>query len=143
MSGKYPDAFYRVSIKVIIRRGDKVLAVKEQVDAWTLPGGGIDHGEPFEIAVARELKEEANITQSPISQSIVGVDAFYRPEHEDWIMWLVVEAEFDEPLEYSAGPDCTEADFIDPKTLRDSAYRPEQLIYKWCVDRSFQISVTK
>ena len=135
----YPEAFYRVSIKIIIRSGDKVLAVKENVDAWTLPGGGVDHGETLESAMKRELFEETKITQTP-NVRVVGTDSYYRPVEQDWIFWVVAEASFDEPLDYGVGDDCTAVEFIDPSLLKTSSRRPEQLIYKWCVDQDFEIS---
>ncbi|MBI3889575.1 NUDIX domain-containing protein [Candidatus Saccharibacteria bacterium] len=138
----YPEAFYRVSVKIIIRDGDKVLAVKENVDAWTLPGGGVDHGEVLDKAIMRELFEETKITQTPTIK-LIGTDTYYRPIEQDWIFWIVAEATFDEPLTYGIGDDCTAVEFIDPTTLKESAHRPEQLVYKWSVDPDFEISKYK
>jgi ADP-ribose pyrophosphatase YjhB (NUDIX family) len=60
--GKYPEAMYRVSLKVIIRNAtDEVLLVKENGPGWSLPGGGIDHGEKIDHALKRELYEEVLI----------------------------------------------------------------------------------
>ncbi|RYH58779.1 MAG: NUDIX hydrolase, partial [Alcaligenaceae bacterium] len=58
----YPNAFYRVSVKALIRDdAGNVLVVKENQDTWSLPGGGIDHGEVPEVALLRELKEELGV----------------------------------------------------------------------------------
>ena len=42
----YPNTFYRVSVKALIKNEqDQVLVIKENQDTWSLPGGGLDHGE--------------------------------------------------------------------------------------------------
>ena len=53
----YPEAFYRVSLKAIIRNAlGHVLLVKESgSESWSFPGGGIDHGETELDALRREL----------------------------------------------------------------------------------------
>lgn len=142
-TSKYPEAFYRVSVKVIIRQGANILAVKEHVDAWTLPGGGLDHGESLEQAIRRELYEEANITQPIASLRLLGTGKYYRSHEQDWILWLVAEVTFDEPLVYSIGADATAVAYIDPSTLKNSPHRPERLIYKWCVDPMYEIEEVK
>ena len=46
-----------------MRRGDCVLLVRDLGRTpFMLPGGGIDEGEPPEVAVARELEEETTLT---------------------------------------------------------------------------------
>ncbi len=55
-------------VRIIIRRGDDVLAVKNWIgpNIWDLPGGGIKFGESIEQAAERELKEELRLVgQSP------------------------------------------------------------------------------
>lgn len=53
--GQYPNAFYRVSVKAVIANGrGGVFTIREGED-WTLPGGGVDHGEDPLAALKREL----------------------------------------------------------------------------------------
>ena len=55
----YPNAYYRVSVKAVIKDGDdRILLVREHNDYRVLPGGGIDHGETIEQALQREIAEE-------------------------------------------------------------------------------------
>lgn len=133
---KYPTTFYRVTVKGIIRdqRG-YVLAVKEGSDNWSLPGGGIDHEESLEQALAREMYEEALITQ-PFSSQIIGIDSFFVAEKEAYFMWVVCELGFTDTLLHGIGQDARDVQFIDPKQCKGSLHRSERLLYKWCVDHS-------
>ena len=50
----------------LVRRGDAVLLTRISergfhTGSWTLPGGGVDHGEPPRSAVLRELREECGV----------------------------------------------------------------------------------
>lgn len=133
MIGKYPEAMYRVSLKVIVRnRANEVLVVKEKGSAWSLPGGGIDHGESLETALKRELYEEVLIN-APFSSTFIGIDTFYVENKERWQMWLVYELAIEDGFTYGVGVDADETAFIDPLQLKESVYRSEQLVYKWCV----------
>ncbi|MNH11683.1 RNA pyrophosphohydrolase [compost metagenome] len=135
MSGKYPDAFYRVSLKAIIRNEDgEVLVVKENGSKWTLPGGGMDHGETTHEALKRELYEEALIT-SHFRERLVNTCSLYLEKREAWLLWLVYEVEIDD-LEYGVGADADEVAFINPELLKDSPYRSEQLVYSFATSKT-------
>ena len=46
MTSSYPNTFYRVSVKALIKNSDgKILVLKENQDTWSLPGDELDHGE--------------------------------------------------------------------------------------------------
>ncbi|HQR28150.1 MAG TPA: NUDIX domain-containing protein [Nocardioides sp.] len=56
----------RVAAYAVVRRGETVLLTRLSARAhhpglWTLPGGGIDHGEPPAVALAREVAEECGV----------------------------------------------------------------------------------
>jgi len=61
-----PYRHQRLGAYALVRRDDTVLLTRISArgfhtGSWTLPGGGVDHGEPPRSAVARELREECGI----------------------------------------------------------------------------------
>lgn len=60
-----------------MRRGDEILlarvsaAASSSTGVWTLPGGGVDHGEHPETSLRRELHEETGLELG--SRRIIGV----------------------------------------------------------------------
>jgi 8-oxo-dGTP pyrophosphatase MutT (NUDIX family) len=62
------DCLYRISAKAIILQNKKLLLVNEQKDGWwSLPGGGIDHGETIPAALTRELSEELGVSPEQVT----------------------------------------------------------------------------
>ncbi len=56
----------RIAVYALVRRGDLVLLTRisplgAYPGAWTLPGGGLDHGESPRDGLARELREECGL----------------------------------------------------------------------------------
>ncbi|MEI7918173.1 MAG: NUDIX hydrolase [Candidatus Saccharibacteria bacterium] len=130
MSGKYPNTFYRVSLKAIIRNENgEVLVVKEKGSQWTLPGGGIDHGESIHDALKRELYEEVLI-DSPFTEQLIDSESMYVETKEAWLLWLVFIVKVDD-LKYGLGQDADEVAFINPNQFKDSVHRSEQLVYQF------------
>lgn len=128
MSGKYPNTFYRVSLKAIIRNDvGEVLVVKENGSQWSLPGGGMDHGEEIHEALQRELYEEALI-DAPFTETLVDSATMYLAHKEAWLLWLVFNVSLDD-LHFGVGQDADEVAFIDPEAFKDSEYESERLVY--------------
>lgn len=128
---QYPTAFYRVSVKAIIRNEKgEILVVKEHDGAdWSFPGGGWDHHETEHEALARELYEEVNY-QGDFTSKPVATAVFWVELRKAWLLWIVYEVET-ENQNFSIGDECTALTFIDPKTLKDSPHRTERWIYDY------------
>ena len=61
-----PVRLQRLAVYAVVRRGDDVLLTRisrygAHPGAWTLPGGGLDHGESPRDALAREVFEECGV----------------------------------------------------------------------------------
>ena len=133
---KYPDAMYRVSLKAIIRNEKgEVLCVQEGSRAWSLPGGGMDHGETEREALARELKEEIAY-EGVFSFRPVGVEPRYMSWKQAYLLWVVYEVECESLPPAIAGVDALDAAYLDVMQFRESKEVAEQLVYKWAIDRS-------
>jgi 8-oxo-dGTP pyrophosphatase MutT (NUDIX family) len=63
------DCLYRVAARVLIIQDNKILLVKESDGGtwWAFPGGGVDHGEPIETSLTREVKEELGVPAAQVS----------------------------------------------------------------------------
>ena len=132
MSGKYPTTFYRVSLKAIIRNENgEVLVVKENGSQWSLPGGGMDHGESVHEALQRELYEEVLI-DTPFHETLVDSATMYLESKEAWLLWLVFNVTV-EDMQFGVGQDADEVAFMDPNVFKDSVYRSEQLVYEFAM----------
>jgi 8-oxo-dGTP diphosphatase len=74
----------RIAAYGLILRQDEMLLCRtsyllpEKEGYWTLPGGGIEHGEHPEAAMVREVHEETGLHVRPVG--IAGVDAFVREQ---------------------------------------------------------------
>jgi len=130
MSGKYPNAFYRASVKAVIRNDkNEYLLVREWKNDWSFVGGGIDHGETIHDALKRELYEEALI-EAPFQEKFVEAQTIWLPDSDMWALWLFYEVTI-ENLEYGLGADADEIKFIDPVSLKDSDFIFEKIVYDY------------
>ena len=85
----FPEAFYRVSVRGLMRDGNKFLFGRHKVEkTWETFGGGLDFGEDFHEALRREVSEEMGCELSYISEKPIlilphivhnkrGMDWFY------------------------------------------------------------------
>lgn len=126
------DYLYRVSIKCLIRNETgKVLVVKEAGrQTWDLPGGGMDHGEAIKSAIAREMKEEVNLT-GDFTYTVIAVDEpAFLEAHNFWQVRLIFEVKPDD-MSFSTGEDGDEVAFMNPDGFKDSEMDVERRIYRY------------
>lgn len=126
---QYPNTFYRVSLKAIIRdQNGNVLVNKEQDSTtWNLPGGGWDHGETEKEALARELFEEVGY-KGDFKSELFRTAVFWIESKQAWLLWIVYNVTT-ENQDFSIGADSSEFTFIDPKLLEYATSFEEQWIY--------------
>ena len=130
MSGKYPNAFYRVSVKAVIRNAqNEYLLVREWKNDWSFVGGGIDHGESIHDALKRELYEEALIV-APFTETFVEAQTIWLPDSDMWALWLFYEVDIDN-LKYGLGADADEIKFVNPAQFKDSDFIFERVVYDY------------
>ena len=69
MAEERPPQRQRVAAYAVLRRGDDILltrlAAHIPLKGWTLPGGGVDHGEHPREALRREILEETGLHAEP------------------------------------------------------------------------------
>lgn len=62
-----PVPVQRLAARALLRRGDEILLARiagtgyGTAGSWTLPGGGVDHGEHPEDSLRREVLEETGL----------------------------------------------------------------------------------
>jgi ADP-ribose pyrophosphatase YjhB (NUDIX family) len=75
---------------VVIDRDERVLLVRHgYVAGWHFPGGGVEVGETFADALARELKEEARVSLTGTTQ-LHGLFFNAKPSRRDHVAVYVV-----------------------------------------------------
>lgn len=115
----YPNTFYRVSVKAFITNNDnQVLVVKENQDFWSLPGGGLDHGELQSDCLKREIIEELGVTGVEVGE-IAYSKSFYLDRKDTWLLWIVYKVKLN-TTDFTYGDGVTDAKYIDVQELENS-----------------------
>ena len=114
------DYLYRLSIKSIIFNEDnEILFVKESGrNWWDLPGGGMDHGEDIKTAIAREMKEEVDLT-GDFTYRVVHVDDPAELQNAKVLQVRLIFIVKPEVMEFSPGEDGDEVKFMPLAQLKE------------------------
>ena len=74
------NTIFLVSLKAVIRRGNKILIVKSMFDnRWEMPGGFIDENESLTTALKREIKEEVGLS-SKVGKPLETTAFWHKPK---------------------------------------------------------------
>lgn len=138
---QYPGAFYRVSAKAIIRDQKGRVLMVEDGGSFDLPGGGIDHGETFKQALAREFGEEIGVTTENFNYRLLGVETTFKSNKNAWRMNIVCELEFAEAVEFKAGVDADGLRFMSEQELADCDNVGAKIAYKYAFNPQQEIKM--
>lgn len=92
------EKLFNVGIKAMIRRGDKLLIVRDTEGRWEMPGGRMDANETVEQTLRRELGEELPNIKSVQIHDIMGAYRIHKDIKPDVSLALIfykVTAEFE------------------------------------------------
>lgn len=123
----YPSTIYRVVAKALITDHEgKVLVVKEGQDFWSLPGGGLEHGESAQDCLKREIIEEIGLNDVRVKEIVYSTNA-YLDQKDMWMAWIVYNTEVGSS-NFVLGDGVIDAKYIDIKEIQDSTHLLEKLI---------------
>ena len=123
----YPSTIYRVVVKALITNEDgKILVVKENQDFWSLPGGGLEHGESAQDCLKREIREEIGVDNVEIGEIAYSTNV-YLDRRDIWMTWIVYKAKINSS-NFVFGDGVTDAKYIDIKEIEESTDLLEKLI---------------
>lgn len=117
------DSLYRISVKALIQNETgQTLVVRTGRDwGWTLPGGGVEHGEDVQEGLRREILEEVGSHAIKVGRTPVVLHSHVKTEGKSagvWVMWVVYEARIDEGVvSQKNAPDGVAFDYIDIQKL--------------------------
>ena len=126
------DSLYRVSLKCLIKNDNgEILLVKEAGrDFWDLPGGGMEHGESLDAAIARELLEEVGYL-GDFTYRVVGLDEpLQLLSREIWQLRIILDVTPKE-MNFSVGVDADEIQFMNSAQFKDAELVQERKIYEY------------
>lgn len=112
------DSLYRISAKALIQNDSgQTLVVRTGNDrGWTLPGGGVDHGEDILEGLSREFQEELGSAYSEVGKKPVLLhsnQAVSGRREGTWVMWVVYEARMaSETIDQEKAPDGAAFDYV-------------------------------
>lgn len=84
---------YRVSVKAIITDdAGRILLLKERDGSWELPGGGLEHAENIQEALAREITEETGLTVTHMSNQPAAFWTLHKEVGSPTLKWFAFVA---------------------------------------------------
>jgi len=124
-SKDFPDSFYRVTVKALIFKDNKILLIRESAKLsgkWELPGGGLDFGEDIHNGLKREIEEEMmvkvkNIEERPM---YAWTWKYENQRNLDWYYSLVLGYKTElESFEFKLTEECEEIGWFSKEDLEN------------------------
>ncbi len=132
-TGNYPDGMYRVGTKAVIKDEEgRVLCVHDtgEEDMWSLPGGGLDHGDYVPDGLKRELSEELDY-QGAITLEYKDSCIYYSYAIGAFVLYLVFDVELLDDYIPHAGIDAKEVAYLNLDDLAQYNDRQAEIIKKY------------
>ncbi|NIQ06602.1 MAG: NUDIX hydrolase [Candidatus Korarchaeota archaeon] len=111
------------AVAAVIEEQGQVLLVKRGVEPskgrWSLPGGKIELGEPFKVALQREIREELQVEIEV--QNLYAVKEYIEHDEDGAIKWHYIILDF--RCKLLSGPPTASSDALEVTWVR-----PEDLI---------------
>lgn len=121
---KMPNCFYRVSVKGLSVRDEKILLVQEAQQKgglWELPGGGFEYGESFKDCLTREVKEEMGLDVIKMSKRPTYIWISYFDNMHRLLLGFKVEFS---SLNFKRSSECVALGFFSLYELKDLNLHP-------------------
>ena len=109
--------FYRVSVKgIVIDEAGRVLLTREENGQWEILGGGLDHGEDPIEGLRREIREEAGLAVTKVSESPKYFITVPHPKGTHHFVNVIYEVEL-ASLDFIPSEECQELRFFSPEEM--------------------------
>jgi 8-oxo-dGTP diphosphatase len=124
----FPDSFYRVTIKGLCVRDNKILLIKESKKMsgkWEMPGGGLDFGEDIKEGLRREISEEMGLEVDRISEKPIYIwtHKYENKRNLEWYYSLVIAFRIEfKDLNFKISEECEDLKFFTREELREVKY---------------------
>ena len=126
-SSHFPDCFYRVAVKGLCVRDEKLLLchdfagrLAEAGGRWELPGGGMEFGHGFEETLRKEVREEMGLEVTWMADKPLYIWHMKRERMRgmDWFHILFLAFPFDvQNLDITPSEECRAIKFFSKEDL--------------------------